>query len=220
MRRKAHKYLVSYTRIGLVARDRGGTKYVLGPFALEIGLASLRRNDVMELAQSAIEELRDMLGTTASVAVWANRGVTLVRWAETPNISSNAIKLGTVLPVLLTATGRIFGAHLDPEVSAKTIEKELANPAVIGVLKTIKTRQDVDLLFAQVRNDGFSRCEGIPEMGRCSASAPILDANNEILAALAIVGVQNVLDLSRGGKPVTALVDKARDISRRLGAKL
>jgi DNA-binding IclR family transcriptional regulator len=36
---KAHRYLVSYQRLGLVLQDAGTTRYDLGPAALNLGLA-------------------------------------------------------------------------------------------------------------------------------------------------------------------------------------
>lgn len=38
---KAHPYLVSFIRVGLVQQDRITGQYELGPFALQMGLVSL-----------------------------------------------------------------------------------------------------------------------------------------------------------------------------------
>jgi DNA-binding IclR family transcriptional regulator len=46
---KAHRYLVSYQRLGLVVQDAGSTRYDLGPAALKLGLASLSRPDSVKL---------------------------------------------------------------------------------------------------------------------------------------------------------------------------
>ncbi|MDU0955905.1 MAG: helix-turn-helix domain-containing protein, partial [Bradyrhizobium sp.] len=40
---KAHPYLVSFSRIGLIEQDATTGRYELGPLALELGLISLRR---------------------------------------------------------------------------------------------------------------------------------------------------------------------------------
>jgi hypothetical protein len=44
---KAHRYLVSFQRMGLVAQDPVSTRYDLGPAALRLGLASLSRIDAV-----------------------------------------------------------------------------------------------------------------------------------------------------------------------------
>src|SRR3981081_1611952 len=42
---KAHRYLVSYTRLGLVEQEADTGRYGLGEFALRLGLAALGRLD-------------------------------------------------------------------------------------------------------------------------------------------------------------------------------
>src|SRR3546814_13316605 len=47
---KAHPYLVSFTRVGLVQQDDSTGQYELGPFALQMGLVSLQRLDPARVA--------------------------------------------------------------------------------------------------------------------------------------------------------------------------
>ncbi|MDP3083200.1 MAG: helix-turn-helix domain-containing protein, partial [Rubrivivax sp.] len=42
---KAHPYLVSFGKLGLVEQDRGSGHYGLGPLALQLGLMSLQQAD-------------------------------------------------------------------------------------------------------------------------------------------------------------------------------
>ena len=51
---KAHRYLVSFQRLGLVVRDASTTYYDLGPSALNLGLASLSRLDAVKLAREGV----------------------------------------------------------------------------------------------------------------------------------------------------------------------
>ena len=54
---KAHPYMVSYMRLGLVEQDRASGRYELGPLALQMGLASMRRLNPVRVATEAIAEL-------------------------------------------------------------------------------------------------------------------------------------------------------------------
>ena len=60
---KAHRYLVSFARLGLVTQTPEG-RYDLGPFALEMGLVSLNRQDPMRRARPAAAALRDEIDPT------------------------------------------------------------------------------------------------------------------------------------------------------------
>ncbi|CAG0994807.1 partial Transcriptional repressor IclR, partial [Rhodocyclaceae bacterium] len=79
---KAHRYLVSFMRTGLVTQDAVSGRYDLGPFALEIGLASLARLDAVRIATPLIEDLNERIEETVALAVWGNMGPTIVRWVE------------------------------------------------------------------------------------------------------------------------------------------
>jgi DNA-binding IclR family transcriptional regulator len=74
---KAHRYLVSFQRLGLASQDPVSGRYELGGFALQMGLARLARVDGVKLARIALTELRDRLDQTVGIAVWGNQGPTV-----------------------------------------------------------------------------------------------------------------------------------------------
>ena len=77
---KAHRYLVSLIRSGLVEQDPLTSRYNLGPFALNIGLVAIDRLDRIRLGLAAISELRDEINETTALAVWGDNGPVIVRW--------------------------------------------------------------------------------------------------------------------------------------------
>ena len=98
---KAHRYLVSYQRLGLVVQDTRSSRYDLGPAALKLGLASLSRLDAIRLARELVPQLMEQIGHTIALAVWGNRGATLVHWEESSRqgITAN-LRLGDVMPLM------------------------------------------------------------------------------------------------------------------------
>ena len=66
---KAHRYLVSFQRLGLVTQDPRNARYDLGPAALKLGLASLARLDAVRLARERMPELMEAIGHTLALAV-------------------------------------------------------------------------------------------------------------------------------------------------------
>ena len=118
---KAHRYLVSLIRAGLVEQDPMSSRYDLGPFALNIGLVALDRLDRVRLGLNAIAEMRDEINQTTALAVWGDKGPVVVRW-ERPRrpITVNVIT-GTVLELLSSATGRVFAAWMPKKTVAPLI---------------------------------------------------------------------------------------------------
>ncbi|MBC7573699.1 MAG: helix-turn-helix domain-containing protein, partial [Herminiimonas sp.] len=76
---KAHRYLVSLIRVGLVEQDAATGLYDLGRLALELGLASLNRIDAVKLADETMSSLREATSETVALAIWGNMGPTYVR---------------------------------------------------------------------------------------------------------------------------------------------
>ena len=217
---KAHKYLLSFIRGGLVTQKEAGGRYDLGPMALELGLAAMRRLDVMELAQASLDNLRDRLGTTTSMAVWANRGPTIVRWAETPHIMSLTIRIGTVMPLLTSGFGRVFAAFLDRRLTQEAIQAELADPNGHAARAGLRTTADVDALLAEFRSRRMAVAQNLVDPGRAALGAPVFDHNGRVVAAIVAIGVEGQLDTSWDGLPARELGRCVQDLSRRLGAAL
>ena len=107
---KAHRYLVSFQRLQLVVQDPTSTRYDLGPAALKLGLASLSRLDAVKLGRVRANALMEQIGHTVALAVWGNHGPTIVHWEESPQAVTVNLRLGDVMPLLSSATGRCLAA--------------------------------------------------------------------------------------------------------------
>jgi DNA-binding IclR family transcriptional regulator len=215
---KAHKYLTSFVRAGLARQHAVGGRYDLGPAAITLGTSALRRLDVFKLAEESLDNLRDQLSTTVSLAVWANYGPTLVRWAETPQLVSVSFRLGTVLPVLTSVHGRIFAAFLDRRLTQDLMRRELAPPEGAAARAGLRTMRDVEATIAAIRTRHFASAEGLFNPNRATIAAPVFDYTDSIVGSISVVGLPGALDISPEGEPVRALLDTVKDVSRQLGA--
>lgn len=211
---KVHRYLVSMVRAGLVEQHPETSLYDLGPLALELGVAALERLDVVELATRSLRSLRDELNETVALSVWGTHGVTVVRWMESTHAVIVNVRLGSVLPLLTSASGLCFLAHLPRRVTAPFVEAELASPRC-----PYRSEQDVAGPLESVRRHGIGRVKGdvgvLP--GTTGLGAPVFNEQGEIAAALAVMGRQDELDESFAGRPARVLSEHAAELSRRLG---
>lgn len=213
---KAHRYLVSLIRAGLVEQDPMSSRYDLGPFALSVGLVALDRLDRVRLGLTAIAEMRDEINQTTALAVWGDRGPVVVRW-ERPRrpITVNVIT-GTVLDLLRSATGRVFAAWMPKKVVAPLIAAELKQA---DLPPELHSKADVEVLLAGIRAQGYATTEGHHKVpGVEAVAAPVFNFRNEITMAVLVVGVQGMVDTSPEGDVVTCLLRHARELSVRLGA--
>ena len=210
---KAHKYLASFIRAGLVTQDARSGGYRLGPLALELGLMALRQLSAVDVAEGTMLELRDRLALTVSLTVWANQGPTVVRRVETRQLQFITMRVGSVLPLLTSANGRVFLAYLDRHHTQALIDRELGAANGTAARFGLRNLKDVETLIDKIHTERTAEIEGYMS-DLVAISAPIFDASNALCAALTIVGVQpaNV----RNAKPV--LLAAVDDLSRQLGA--
>src|SRR4051812_25721147 len=121
---KAHPYLVSFIKLGLVERETEGGRYGLGPLALQMGLIGRQQYAPVRLATPLIDELARATGHTVAIAVWGHRGPTLVRIAEAPSPVHVSMRHGTVMSIPGTASGRLFAAFGPPDAVAEALDYE------------------------------------------------------------------------------------------------
>jgi DNA-binding IclR family transcriptional regulator len=215
---RAHKYLTSFIRCGLVRQSQPSGRYGIGPLAAELGFAALRNMDVVELAQDTLDDLRDQLQTVTSLTIWANRGPTIVRRSVHEQSVSLMVQLGAVMTMLTSANGRVFSAFAAKEMSGPLIAAELRERNGLAARAGLRTMSDVTALLDNVRAQGFATVNSTTHHGIAAASAPIFDYTGKIVAALTLVGLDGVIDLNSDGRPVRALLEAAADLSRRLGS--
>jgi DNA-binding IclR family transcriptional regulator len=208
---KAHRYLVSFLRLGLASQDPVSGRYELGGFALQMGLARLARVDGVKLARIALTELRDRMDITVGIAVWGNQGPTVVHWRESSYPAKASLKLGDVMPLLSSATGLLFAAYLPRSKTGALLDRELA-----------ATRQriaDIEPLLADVREHGAARVEGMLLPTIHAFCTPVFDSTGELALGLIALGHEGAFETRWGGAIDSALRECADRLSYELGYK-
>ncbi len=209
---KAHPYLVSFGKLGLIAQDEASGRYGLGPLAMQFGLISLQQFDPVRLATPVIASLATALQLTVAIAVWGNRGATVVRIEEAPTAVHVNMRHGTVLSLRGTASGLLFAAFLPPEQVLDALAAESGRPRA--------RRIDADLArqLENVRTRGSSRVVDALLPGVSAMAAPVFDERGAIVLSLTAIGPSAVFDARDDGAVATALRGAAAELSRRLGA--
>lgn len=176
----AHRYLASLVAAGFATQPEGGSLYDLDSAALRIGLAALSRIPALDRADAALRAMVAETGRTAMISVWGDAGATVVRWhAGNPPVLTT-LTLGSVLPLLRSATGRVFltygdAAFMDGQVALALVADRAGAPP------------DVEALRRDVRLARLARVEGELIPGLRAFAAPVFDAGGRLaLVATAI----------------------------------
>jgi DNA-binding IclR family transcriptional regulator len=229
---KAHPYLVSYGRLGLVEREAETGRYGLGPLALQMGLIALHQYDPVRLATPLIESLAHETGQTCAIAVWGHRGPTIVRVAEAPTPVHVSLSHGAVMSLTGTASGRLFvafGPHeavrqalkaepgARPAARPRAGSKRAAPAASAGASAGFGRGPVFDEAIDAVRRAGLAGVDGLVVPGIRAMAAPVFDARGALVIGLTAVGPAATFDLAPHGALALALRRAADGLSARLG---
>jgi DNA-binding IclR family transcriptional regulator len=214
---KAHRYLVSFQRLELVAQDDASTRYDLGPAALKLGLASLSRLDAVKLARRRASLLIEEIGHTVALAVWGNHGPTIVHWEETPQAVTVNLRLGDVMPLLSSATGRCFAAFVSKDAITPMLKEEIAQAQRQGRKDMPASLAQARALLDEVRQRGAARVVDTLLPGIVGFCAPVFDADGHIALGIVALGPTGTFDASWGGGVDKPLRAAAGQLSSDLG---
>lgn len=214
---RAHPYLVSFGKLGLVEQDPRSGAYALGPAALQLGLACLHQLEPTRAAGPVARQLAEATGFAVALAVWGNFGPTIVRMIEARQPLLVAMRAGTVMSVFHTATGRAFAAALPEERLAQARSGAVGDaPQPAHRL----TREELDITRqarADIEHHGVVRAEGRPIPSVNAFSAPVFDHEGEAVLVITALGHQDDFSTAWDSPAAQAVRDAAADISRRLG---
>jgi DNA-binding IclR family transcriptional regulator len=214
---KAHRYLVSFQRLQLVAQDAGSTRYDLGPAALKLGLASLSRLDAVKLARERVTALMEQIGHTLALAVWGNHGPTIVHWEESTQAVTVNLRLGDVMPLLSSATGRCFAAYLSRDAITPMFKDEIARAQKQHRTDVPVTLAEAWALLDEVRQRGAARVVDTLLPGIVGFCAPVFDSDGHIALGMVALGPLGSFDPEWGGAIDKPLRAAANQLSSDLG---
>jgi DNA-binding IclR family transcriptional regulator len=214
---KAHRYLVSFQRLALVVQDAGTTRYDLGPAALKLGLASLSRLDAVKLARERVGPLMETIGHTIALAVWGNHGPTVVHWEESPQAVTVNLRLGDVMPLLSSATGRCFAAYVSRDAIAPMLRDEMARAQKAGRTDVPATMAEVKTMLDEVRARRAARVVDTLLPGIVGFCAPVFDSDGHIVLGIVTLGSVATFDGAWDGAVHRPLAAAAAQLSADLG---
>jgi len=214
---KAHRYMVSFLRIGIVEQDNSSGRYDLGAYALELGLSGLGRLDPVRLAGPILETLCEEIQETVALAVWGNHGATIVRIVDAGGPITITLRAGTVLPLCNSATGRAFAAFYRSPFLKKKLDEELKEISDASKTAITTVRRQLEKNLTEIRSHGISRASGSLTPGINGFSAPVYDHTGSMVAAITSLGSIGEFNVEWDSPVAKAMLEAAKALSHRLG---
>jgi DNA-binding IclR family transcriptional regulator len=212
---KVYRYLVSFSEVGMVRQDPATGRYDLGQVSSELGLAVLERVQGLDVVSGVLTELASMTQRDVHTSIWsASAGATIIRWLQGSAEVAIKVREGSVLPLLTTATGRVWACYLPEDLTRPLIEAELSQLEK----QTDQTRENLwkhyESRITSIRQYGVSRSQSERRPGIDALSGPIFGPDG-IAFAVTIMGSHGDFDLSYNGEPARILISALNKASER-----
>lgn len=212
----AHRYLASFGEAGMVSQHPVSGKYDLGPLAIQLGLAALRRIDAIDIAVEVLGNLVETTNTDAHLCVLGTAGPTVIRWKEGPGDVNVRVREGVVLPITASATGRVWCAFAPPRTVAQHLERELAALSAETGTDRQTLQKQLDERVAQIRLSGISHSTSERRLGIDAMCAPVFGRDGQLLLTITLLGISARFD-SGHDDIARELREACVAISKRLG---
>lgn len=206
---KVHRYLQALIASGFAEQNPATNHYALGREALRVGLAALGAMDVLKVGALPLSQLRDEINESCFIAVWGNRGATVVSIEPAVRAVTVVTQIGSVLPLLSSSTGLVFAAYLPQRETVELRDAELAQSG--------QTAEHYVPLLAGIRERGLHHVHGLLMPGVDALSAPIFNAMGQVAAVMTVVGPTSIFHADEQGPAAERLLAAARATSWRMG---
>ena len=201
---------------GAITRDPLTKRYTLGFTLFEVGRLAHSQTALIDLARPIMEGLMEKTQESVFLGALNRERVTILNIAESRNDLKITSPIGTSIPLLAAATGKVFVAYMG-ETLAKEIIKEKGLTQYTE--NTITDPEDYLKEIRRVREEGYAVDyeEYIPGV---RAVASLIRGEKRIISAIWVVGFKSSLDDSKMKFVIEATKEAAEAITRRIQEQL
>jgi IclR family transcriptional regulator, acetate operon repressor len=207
-----YRILSSFRAKGFVDLDESSRRYSLGPRALHLGLAFLRRTNVQALARPEMEKLSRSTGETATLSVRTGDTRVYVDQVTPDRDVKMVVQIGQEFPLHSGGSSKAFLAFLDPVEQEEYLARPLEKLTKVTITNVRTLRKELK----DVRERGYAMSFGERLDGAGSVAAPVLGHDGRPVAVISICGP---VDRIKGAvdKVAKPLAEATQRISRQLG---
>ena len=185
----AHRFLMTLAHVGAVRSTRRGY-FALGPKIEELGWLAEVTDSLSSVLQPEIDALSRELNESVMACRLTRHGPTCVAVANSARPISVNIRVGTLLPLHVTAQGKLWLADMSPsERRSRLVAPSVAGPqiSVRGLAKLEEELQDIQLR-------GYALNLGDNEPDIAAISVPVKNCTGNTMVTLSAFGMLSRFD--------------------------
>lgn len=181
---KMHRHLSTLKHLGFVEQDAKTEYYRLGLKLVHIGQAASDQFELRRLAEPYMMRLRDLTRQTVVLSTPANGDAIINAVVDSPNPVTIGVRLGYRLPAHASAQGRLTLAFGPPALQQRVLSRKLQAFTPRTLVDPAKLRERL----ARIQRELYDVSMDETLLGVSAVTAPILNFENELVGAIALVG--------------------------------
>ncbi|MCF6246516.1 MAG: IclR family transcriptional regulator [Desulfobacula sp.] len=197
---------------GAIVRDSVSKRYSIGITLMELGKAAYERIDFKNIARPIMEELMEQCKESVFLGVRNGNSVTVIDIVESRKDFKITSPIGTALPLMAGATGKLFIAQMDKKDRDKYLH---ANPLVRYTPNTIVDQKKYEEELIKVRETGIATDDEEYISGVRAIVAPI-KKYGAYTPAIWVVGFK----ASMSDKKIPIIIEQTKTAAAKISKKL
>jgi DNA-binding IclR family transcriptional regulator len=210
---KVHRYVVSLVRMSY-AKQLDDGRYALGEQAWRLGLSCIQRTDTIQAAQPMIYDLHRKIDCGLQISKWTSQGPLIVQWIEPNQQVSVITRVGSIMPLLNSATGRAYAAFMAEDIVRPLMEREWQQKQALNQQVYPANWEEFLALKQSIIEQGAATVSGDMLVGVNAICVPIFNAHGEIEFCIAALASDLHLPIDFKNERVKALKETAADLTR------
>jgi DNA-binding IclR family transcriptional regulator len=199
---------------GLLEQNGSSRKYSLGPAALALGGAAVRRTELVASALPVLQSMRDESSETATLSILVGTKRMYLDQIVSPREVAMTVQVGRLYPLHAGASSKAILAHASPPLREAVLGESLA--ALTPLTMADRRALEADLETTRVR--GYAISLGERQEGAASVAAPILGVHGFAIGSLSICGPVERFDPNTAQRLAQLVRESAVALSTKLGA--
>ena len=189
-------------------------KYTLGLRLFEFGCQVEKSWDISNVAKPYMEHLAHQTGASVMLSICQSGSVITLDQVQPRGNLSIVSDAGTRLPIYCTSQGKVFLAHMKPELSQALLQRQTLVPF------TPHTITDIPSLLQELercRENGYAIENGEYKIGLRSISAPVFSSERIVKYTLGVIGMFRSVHSEEFANAIAQVKSTAAMISAALG---
>jgi len=197
---------------GAIIRDAASKRYAIGITLMELGKIAYEKIDFKKAAHPIMEDLMEQCQESVFLGIRNGNNITIIDIVESRKDFKITSPIGTTLPLLAGATGKLFLSLMEP----KDLQKYLnSNHLIRFTPNTITDPKQYATELKKVRKNGFATDDEEYISGVRAIAAPV-KREGAYIPAIWVVGFK----ASMTREKIQTIIKQTREAADRISKKL